>query len=197
MATAGKPALSGLHDGTACRGERPVTSGRAARGIALLVLMAACVGQPDDAATDAGRDSARTPSSDARGPTRAASSDTVPHRDPDVFTERVAVFLLADNLDALADEYGEEDWAVVGDDMMWYRAEAWQWLEDHRVPVVSLAGRPPLRFRVDGAVRTYGFADRPTLDVVVLYEPDREPLAVPPIEVGATGAAYFAEVGSP
>ena len=108
------------------------------------------------------------------------------------YTDRVAVFLLADSaqLARMRAEHGA-DFEVVADDMMWYRAEAWSWFEQRAVPVVSLVGRPTLAFAVGGAVREFDFRGEPTADVVVLYDADRAPVAVAPVDVPTAAPAYY------
>ena len=118
--------------------------------------------------------------------------DTAPS-DTAAFTERTVVFLLADSaqIEAVRAELSEDDFYVVADDMMWYRAEAWDWFEERGFTVLSIEGRPPLRFRVGGEDRSYDFSDEDLLDLVVIYEPGREPLAIAPIDVATAAADYF------
>lgn len=144
-------------------------------------------------ACDASPDAA--PADDAVPP---IASDSITPQDQ-LFDERVVVFLLADSaeLATMRQEHGEEDYYVVADDMMWYRAEAWDWVEQRGIPIVWLEGRPPLRFRVAGATREFDFTDVEASDVVVLYDTDREPLAVAPIEVAERAAAYFPDLPEP
>jgi hypothetical protein len=146
----------------------------------VLPLAFACDPAPDPARDDTGPDPV---------PVDTSAAD-------DVISTRTAVFLLADSaaLAATRAEYDEEDFAVVADDMMWYRAEAWSWLEEHGVPIVSREGRPTLRFRVGGAVRDAAFDSEPTLDVVVLYDVDRAPVAVAPIDVSTIAPSYFGDL---
>lgn len=124
-------------------------------------------------------------------PGASAAIDTA-EAEPDVFTERVAVFLLADSthLARMRQEHGD-DAEVVFDDMMWYRAEAWDWIEQNGIPVVSTDGRPTLRFRVAGVDRAFDYTSESGGDLVVLYDTDREPLAVAPIDVVERGGTYF------
>lgn len=119
--------------------------------------------------------------------------DTQPAAEAPTFDERVAVFLLADSvmLDSLRAGYSEDDAAVIGDDMMWYRAEAGDWLEQNGVRTVYLSGRPTLGFVVDGKPASFDFSAEPTLDVVVLYEPGSPPVAVAPVDVSARAPEYF------
>ena len=114
-------------------------------------------------------------------------------REREVFDERVAVFLLADSaaLDAARARHGEEDFYVVADDMNWYRSEAADWLEQNGIRTVFLEGRPELSFLVDGEPTAFTFDTESTLDVVVLYRPGRAPIALAPVDVGLSAAAYF------
>ena len=125
------------------------------------------------------------------------TSDTIA-ADGGIVAARVAIFLLADSarIEEMRARHGE-DMPTVFDDMMWYRAEAWDWLEARRVPVRSVSGRPPLLFLVGDSAREFEFADVTTADVVVLYEPGREPVAVAPIDVAERAAAYFAQLPEP
>jgi hypothetical protein len=112
---------------------------------------------------------------------------------PPLYEQRVALLMLADSADlaGLRAQHGADDFATIADDMMWYRAEAIAWLEEHDIPTVDVAGRPSLRFRVRGTPREFDFADETLLDLVVLYDTDRAPLALPTVEVALEGATYF------
>ena len=147
---------------------------------ALLLLTLACTPASD-----------REVSTGEEPPTRDQASQLAV--DEAGFSSRVAVFLLADSatLEAMRTDRTEEDFQVVADDLMWYRSEAWSWLEERGVRIVALEGRPPLRFRGDAGMRAWDFSAEPTADVVVLYEPGREPRAVAPIDVAAAAPAYF------
>ena len=117
----------------------------------------------------------------------------------DVVAARVAIFLLADSaaLEAARARHSADDFAVVADDMMWYRAEAWSFLEQRGIPIVSHQGRRTLRFRVGGTAQEFDFAAEPTLDLVVLYDVDRAPQAVAPVDVPAAAATYYGELPVP
>lgn len=117
--------------------------------------------------------------------------------DPDApasgFGERTVVLMYADSaqLEEMRAGYTEEELATVGDDMMWYRAEAARWFEERGIPVVWLEGRRPLSFLVDGEYREFDFSAHETIDVVVLYDRNREPVAVAPIDAPAESESYF------
>ena len=119
--------------------------------------------------------------------------EATPANDTTTFDERVAVFLRADSaaLAAARAAHGEEDYYAVADDMMWYRAEAWDWLERNGVPVVDLEGRPALSFVVNGVPTPFDFSAQTTLDVVVLYEPGQAPIALAPVDVSMRAPEYF------
>ena len=149
---------------------------------ALVLLLLACTPTSD-----------REANSVAGAPTRTDAGVGPPAADEAGFSTRVAVFLLADStaLEAIRVERTEEEFHAVADDLMWYRAEAWSWLDEHGVRVVAREGRSPLRFYVDGAMRAWDFGGEPAADVVVLYEPGREPRALAPVDVTAAAPAYF------
>ena len=127
---------------------------------------------------------------------RAAASDTAatiaPATGDATFTTRTAILLLADSavMARLRAEHGA-DFETVADDMMWYRAEALDFLETNAIPVVHFEGRRPLRFRVHGSEQEHDFGGLEYADVVVLYEPDSIPRAVAPIDVPTEAARYF------
>mgnify|MGYP003576203163 CR=1 FL=1 len=87
-------------------------------------------------------------------------------------------------------ELSEEDAAVVGDDFMWYRAMAYEQLEKLGVPVTTITGRRPLSFIVDGVARSFDLSSQTTLDVVVLYDTNREPLIIAPIDIEQADEYY-------
>ena len=145
-----------------------------------IVLAAACGGSP--------------------APMTDAAVDSMPGMvgHPDVYRDRVAIFLLADSatLERIRAETGT-GYETVADDMMWYRAEAWSWLEERAVPIVTIEGRDSLRFHVAGTAQAYGFDDAQTADVVVLYEPGCAPLALAPIDVATEAGTYFSGLRTP
>jgi hypothetical protein len=119
----------------------------------------------------------------APAPERPAATE-----DPDdgvVHAERLVVYMQAPHEEVLAarDDLDDEDFAVVADDLMWYRATAAEFLERHELPVRHVSGRRPLTFLIDGEPRTYTFDDVAGLDLLVAYDPGREPIAIPPVVV--------------
>lgn len=156
--------------------------------LVLLVLLAgtgACGPEPEPDATPPVEEPAATPA------TISAPSDTVR-----LFDEAVIVFMTASDsaLDAVRAGMDEDDFYTMADDLMWYRATAREFLEQQGVPVISLPGRQPLHFLVEGEPRRFEFPELTTLDVVVLYRPGKEPMAIAPIATtDGTGTveAYF------
>jgi hypothetical protein len=84
----------------------------------------------------------------------------------------------------------EDDFHIIADDLMNYRANAIDYLKEHNYPLLRIEGRRPIRFRVSQAPRTYDFVHEDLLDFIVVYEPDREPRVVAPNEVKSV-ATYF------
>jgi len=128
------------------------------------------------------------PASDADDEPSAEQAAALPHYD-----ERVAVLLLADSADIerLRAENSEDDFSVIADDLMWYRAEAIDWLETRGVPTVTVTRRDTLRFLVRGRVREFDYSSDPLLDLVVLYDHDRPPVALATVDVATEGERYF------
>ena len=128
---------------------------------------------------------------DTRAP--AVEADTTVAHDSTTFTERVVVLLTASEaaLDTVRAERSAEDFFVVADDMMFYRSGVYDLVEELGLPFRSFTGRVPLTFRVGGVMRRYDFADVTWLDVVVLYEPGREPAVMAPIEFPMVVGDYF------
>lgn len=117
---------------------------------------------------------------DTTGPPAAAAPVSEP-REP--FNTRVAVFMEAtpEDIDEAAAAHGDAaEFEVIADDLMYYRAAAHDYLAERGIAVVHVSGRRSLRFIVDGGIREYDFADVTTLDVIVLFEPGREPMAFAP-----------------
>ena len=85
----------------------------------------------------------------------------------------------------------EETFAVIADDQMFYRSAAYEYLERKQLPVVRWTGRIAVTFMADGRARQYDFSDWPTLDVIVLFDPGREPQAIAPADLHLVDA-YFA-----
>jgi hypothetical protein len=89
----------------------------------------------------------------------------------------------------------EEDFAVIADDLMYYRASAHEQLAAADVSVVRVTGRRRLTFQVEGTARDYDFAQSPLLDLIIVYLPEREPVAFPTLEVDLAVKHFRSEGG--
>ena len=109
-----------------------------------------------------------------------------------VISTRTVFFVEASpaDLDSLRKQYSEEDYAVVADDGMYYRATAYEYLEKLNLKITRVEGRRPLVFRVNGQPRTYDLRDVEWMDVIVVYDTDREPRLIAPVDV-QMAAEYF------
>jgi hypothetical protein len=98
---------------------------------------------------------------------------------------RAIVFMeaTAEEIQAARAGLPDGDFAVIADDLMFYRAVAHERLAEAGAPVLRISGRRPLAFLVDGAARTYDFAEIETLDLLVVYVPDAPPRAFSTLEV--------------
>jgi hypothetical protein len=155
--------------------------------LGLLLLVVSCSPQPASEANSAQAGSAVDTSGGAE-----AGSSTVPPDGAPVFARRIAVFMEATSasLDSLRAKYSEEDYAVVADDMMYYRAMAYDYLEQHGVDVVRVVGRIQVQFEVDGEARSFDFSREESADLLVLYEPGKVPVAIAPVDIDRA-AEYF------
>ncbi|NIP82847.1 MAG: hypothetical protein GWM90_27940 [Gemmatimonadetes bacterium] len=156
----------------------------------LLGVAAACDREPEPA------DRAPPPPPPDSAVRDTVAEDTVGRDRPQVFDERVAIFMHATRpqIDSAAAEKPGEDFAAMADEMMFYRATATEILERQPVPLMRLDGRRPLHFRVGGEARAFAFGSEPSLDLVVLYEPGKEPRALTPVDLAADpsiAARYF------
>jgi len=164
-----------------------------------MLALAACAADSDgpDRAEPAGDPASLAPEApaspapaEAARPANAApaSTDTLPP-----FSQRIVLFIEASaaELDAIRASRGEEDYHTMADDLMWYRATAREFLENNGLPVRALEGRQPLRFVVNGGVTSFDYSHIPTLDVVILYDTNREPVAAAPIDIEEATRAYF------
>jgi hypothetical protein len=89
------------------------------------------------------------------------------------------------------------DFFTIADDMMFYRSEAFSVIERASVPKVTRVGRLRVQFVGDGEERTLDLSEIPWMDVIVLFDPGREPLILAPIDLSADSAVisqYFSEV---
>lgn len=100
--------------------------------------------------------------------------------------ERTAIYIeaAAAEMDSVQATLSEDEAEVVWDDFMWYRAGAYEHLETRHIPVLRMVGRRPLTFMVNGVPRRYDLTEATSLDVVVLYDQNREPLIIAPVDIG-------------
>ena len=115
--------------------------------------------------------------------------------DQESIDRTVVIFMQATNeeIQARRDDFeDEDDFYVMTDDLMWYRAEARRFLEEEEFAEILYRERGPLTFKVDGQARTYHFDEHTTLDLIVGYRKGVEPMAVAPIEVHQL-AEYFGD----
>jgi hypothetical protein len=76
-----------------------------------------------------------------------------------------------------------EDFEVIADDLMFYRATAREHLAALGSPPLHVSTRRPLDFVVAGERKHYDFTAERPLDLIVVYLPDREPRTFPTLEV--------------
>lgn len=132
-------------------------------------------------------------------PAAASDSGVTPGAsDAGAFSERVVVFMeaTAEEIEQVGSGVPEDDFYVIADDLMYYRASAHEYFEAKQLKVVRLEGRRPLTFTVDGAPRRYDYSDFESLDLVVLFDPGREPLALAPAAIHLVDG-YFGAPSSP
>lgn len=152
----------------------------------LLVTLAACA--PDSEPTEKALEDTVPPAAQDSAVVAARTADTVA-----TFAERIVLYVEAtpDELAAARTQMGEEDFSVMADDLMWYRATAYEFLEKNGLPVRTVTGKRPLTFVLNGEKKEFDFAGHTTLDVVILYETNREPQGVAPIDLQEAARAYF------
>jgi hypothetical protein len=152
-------------------------------GLAVLLLVAcgpADTPDPNDSqenATDAG-------AAESTSVADLSPGDAVAPSVP-AFSDRVAVFMEAspEVLDSILSRHVEGDREIVADDAMYYRSSAYDFFDREGIRVVSLEGRTPLRFQIDGALEEFDFAAVRLADVIVLYDPGKAPRAIAPAEL--------------
>lgn len=156
--------------------------------VTALLMLASCEsGRVPDGTRDESNAAGVAADSESPAPAAAALPDS-----SRVHVERVAVFLEApaEAIDRVRAERSQADFAVIADDLMYYRATAYAYLDSLGVPIVRIVGRPPLTFLVAGRPLQYDFSSEPTLDLVVIYEPGQMPKALAPIEIHEAAEYY-------
>ena len=123
------------------------------------------------------------------------ASDSAVVTDTTTFTERVVVFMEAtpEQIEKARGTMSAEDFAVMADDLMFYRSSAYDWLKAQKLPVKTFSGRRSLDFFVQGTIRRLDVADVPFLDVIVLYDAGREPRVIAPVDI-AEATEYFQDL---
>lgn len=144
--------------------------------VLLVALLLACEQKPKPPAV------APTDSVPALGPSPATSN---------FISDRIAIYMEATHaqLDSVRAQYSAEDYAVVADDMMWYRAAAYEYLEKLGIPVRRVAGRQVFEYMVNNEPQRYA-PDARTLDVIVLYDANREPRSIAPVDLYSINDYY-------
>ena len=113
----------------------------------------------------------------------AAESTSTAPRDSVIVQPLVLYVQATDSaIEAQRAEVPPDDFAVIADDLMFYRATAIEYLDSLHQPYTRITGRRPLTFRVAGQPRTYDFRDVELLDFIVVYATDREPRIIAPNE---------------
>jgi hypothetical protein len=130
------------------------------------------VPEPADSATSVTN---TPPSSEPRAETDSATAISQP----------TVIFVEATEAEIEAARKGvpEEDFAVIADDMMFYRSTAIEQLEAWRIPFSRLTGRRPMQFMVNGAPGRIDFKDVATLDFIIVYRPNEKPRTFAPIDI--------------
>jgi hypothetical protein len=176
---------------------------RPTRSFAIVLVIAGFASTSCNGSRSAGRDATESDSADRSisQPEATANSPAETGPRPDrlldgVITEPVVIYVdaSAEELEAARDSVSEEEFAVIADDLMFYRSSANEYLEERRLPVVRVTGRRPIEFRVQGRSARYDFRHVALFDFIVLYQTDREPRVIAPNEV-ELAAKYFAGTG--
>ena len=149
---------------------------------AVVLLLAASCGRGDPPAD-------RSSAARAAGPSQRVDDSVRAGHLREPVAQRLVLYIEAPGsaIEALRDSIAPEDFGVIADDLMFYRATAIEYLEKHDIAFVRLTGRRPIEFVVNGRVRSYDFADTQLLDFIILYETGREPRVIAPNEVELAG----------
>lgn len=125
-------------------------------------------------------------------PGAAAAAPASSARAERPFAGPIVVFMEASTgeIEAARGKMSEEEFHVMADDLSFYRSSAWDYLEKRGIPMARVSGRQPLSFVLDGAPRTFDFAQEPTLDLLVVFDGKHPPRAVAPIDVQAVDTLF-------
>jgi hypothetical protein len=104
---------------------------------------------------------------------------------PPAYSGAIVVFVGPDSagLERLRKKVGDEDFHVIADDEMWYRANAFELLDGLRVPY-ALVDRGVMRFVVRGTPREYAWEDVDREWFVVIYDGASEPRISSSVDLG-------------
>ena len=143
---------------------------------------------------------------ESRVPGRADSAAAVPNTPPSSgpsaetssatpFTKPTVIYVEATEAEIEGARKGvsEEDFAVIADDLMFYRSSAVEWLEAWHIPFTRLTGRRPIQFTVNGVPESIDFKDITTLDFIVVYRPNEKPRVFAPNEIDGVRAYWQSE----
>ena len=131
----------------------------------------------------AGETSASTP---VHAPPGIAPADSTGDIDPASVIDRPIVLYIeatTAELEAARKDTPGDDFAVIADDLMFYRSSAIEYLERERIRFQRVEGRRPLQFLVNGSPTTETFSGIELFDFVVVYDGHNRPRVVPPNEI--------------
>lgn len=164
---------------------RPRRSPRLTLQFAVLVCVACSKGRESQVAVRA--DSAAAATNPPTGPDNVAK----PHPANSLVNPRV-IYVEATDAEIAAARSGvsAEDFAVIADDLMFYRSAAIERLEGWHIPLTRVAGRRPMAFVVRGKSVTTDFKNVTTLDFIVVQRPNEKPRVFAPSEVDEVRAYW-------
>jgi hypothetical protein len=151
-------------------------------------MLTACSDAPGRPSADTTADSSGAAIVATPGaPAAPANADPVVADTTQPFDRPIVIYIDATSaeIDAARQGHSEEDFATIADDLMYYRSTANEFLAVHRLPVLRLEGRRPLRFMVDGRVQQYDFAEWKLFDLIIAYDGVHAPRVIAPIDVNA------------
>ena len=104
---------------------------------------------------------------------------------PDPITRPLVIYLeaTAAELDSARRGVSDEDFAVIADDLMFYRSTALEQLEARQIPFSRISGRRPLKFVVAGSSKTMNPSDHALFDLIVVFRGDDTARIFAPNEV--------------
>lgn len=147
--------------------------------LSLILFCAACFGEREPQARERTESAVAAPYTSQDSGSRALTSSGGSINEPAV------IYVEATNaeIDAAREGVPEEDFAVIGDDLMFYRSSALENLTAWHIPFTQLAGRRPIEFTIDGVPQTVDFSDTALLDFIVVYRPNQRPRVFAPNDI--------------